>query len=32
MIYSTASKIGCGYAECANSRFDKIYVCLYGEM
>jgi hypothetical protein len=32
MIYSKASRIGCGYAQCSNTTYDRYFVCYYGEM
>jgi hypothetical protein len=32
MIFSSASRIGCGFAECANTTYDRYFVCYYGEM
>jgi len=32
MIYSSASRIGCGYAQCADSEYSSYFVCYYGEM
>jgi hypothetical protein len=34
MIYSTTSRIGCGFSQCSNktSIYDTIFVCYYGEM
>jgi len=32
MIYSSASRIGCGFAQCSNTTYDRYFVCYYGEM
>ena len=32
MIYSSAARIGCGFAQCSNTPYDRYFVCYYGEM
>lgn len=32
MIYSSASRIGCGFSQCRNTTYDRYFVCYYGEM
>lgn len=32
MIYSSASRIGCGYAQCSDSEYSTYFVCYYAEM
>ena len=32
MIYSSAARIGCGFAQCTNTTYDRYFVCYYGEM
>jgi hypothetical protein len=32
MIYSSVARIGCGFAACSNTTYDRYFVCYYGEM
>ena len=32
MIYSKASRIGCGFSQCSNTTYERYFVCYYGEM
>ncbi len=32
MIYSGASRIGCGFAQCSGAVYNRYFVCYYAEM